>query len=132
MRKCINFVAILSCHDVLCTSGTGRSRGALASRRAFLRHSGSESSQPFAEFKHDLCCALFSQLFTVHLPFVWPQVRNSLGLAEEDEDEEGGGSNGSLAKLWGKKLKNRERSYSRAELASLWSLLQQEEYTFLR
>uniref|UniRef100_A0A3Q4HWQ0 Divergent protein kinase domain 1C n=1 Tax=Neolamprologus brichardi TaxID=32507 RepID=A0A3Q4HWQ0_NEOBR len=29
-------------------------------------------------------------------------------------------------------LKNREMSYSRAELASLWALLQQEEYTFLR
>lgn len=60
------------------------------------------------------------------------QVRNSLGLAEEDEDEDGGGTNGSVARLWGKKLKNRGRSYSRAELASLWSLLQQEEYTFLR
>lgn len=59
-------------------------------------------------------------------------MRNSLGLPEEDEDEEGGGSNGSLARLWGKKLKHREKSYSRAELASLWSLLQQEEYTFLR
>ncbi|XP_031735313.1 divergent protein kinase domain 1C [Anarrhichthys ocellatus] len=61
------------------------------------------------------------------------EVRNSLGLAEEDEDEGGGGgSNGSLARLWGKKLKSRDKSYSRAELASLWSLLQQEEYTFLR
>ena len=61
-------------------------------------------------------------------------MRNSLGLAEEDEDEDGGGggSNSSLARLWGKKLKNRDKSYSRAELASLWSLLQQEEYTFLR
>lgn len=55
-------------------------------------------------------------------------MRNSLGLREEDED--GGGSNGSVARLWGKK--NRGRSYSRAELASLWSLLQQEEYAFLR
>ncbi|XP_069033629.1 divergent protein kinase domain 1C [Embiotoca jacksoni] len=65
------------------------------------------------------------------------EVRNSLGLAEEDEDEEGGGGgggegNGSLARLWGMKLKSRDKSYSRAELASLWSLLQQEEYTFLR
>uniref|UniRef100_UPI0037E7E268 divergent protein kinase domain 1C n=1 Tax=Semicossyphus pulcher TaxID=241346 RepID=UPI0037E7E268 len=61
------------------------------------------------------------------------EVRNSLGLAEEEEDEEGGGGgNSSLARLWGKKLKNRDKSYSRAELASLWSLLQQEEYTFLR
>uniref|UniRef100_A0A3P8RXD4 Divergent protein kinase domain 1C n=1 Tax=Amphiprion percula TaxID=161767 RepID=A0A3P8RXD4_AMPPE len=41
------------------------------------------------------------------------EVRNSLG-------------------LWGKKLKSRDKSYSRAELASLWSLLQQEEFTFLR
>lgn len=68
------------------------------------------------------------------------QVRNSLGLAEdmEEEEEEGeegaGGSraNSSLARLWGKTLKKRGRSYTRAELASLWSLLQQEEYTFLR
>ncbi|XP_041824577.1 divergent protein kinase domain 1C isoform X1 [Melanotaenia boesemani] len=63
------------------------------------------------------------------------EVRNSLGLAEEDEDEGGGGgggSNSSLAKLWEKKLKIRDKSYSRAELSSLWSLLQQEEYTFLR
>ncbi|KAG7222964.1 hypothetical protein INR49_029186, partial [Caranx melampygus] len=62
------------------------------------------------------------------------EVRNSLGLAEEGEDEEGGGggSNSSLARLWGKKLQHRDKSYSRAELASLWSLLQQEEYTFLR
>lgn len=57
-----------------------------------------------------------------------------MGLAEgdEDEDEGGGGGNNSLARLWEKKLKSRDRSYSRAELASLWSLLQQEEYTFLR
>ncbi|XP_068604132.1 divergent protein kinase domain 1C [Brachionichthys hirsutus] len=60
------------------------------------------------------------------------EVRNSLGLAEEEEDEGGGGSNSSMARLWGTKLKSRGRSYSRAELASLWSLLQQEEYTFLR
>ncbi|XP_012713114.2 divergent protein kinase domain 1C isoform X2 [Fundulus heteroclitus] len=73
------------------------------------------------------------------------EVRNSLGLSEDGEDEEdggggrgggggggGGGSNGSLPRLWGQKLKIRERSYSRAELGSLWSLLQQEEYTFLR
>jgi len=67
--------------------------------------------------------------------FIWSQVRNSLGLADEEEDEGGGGgggSNVSLARLWGKKLKSREKSYSRADLASLWSLLQQEEYTFLR
>lgn len=69
------------------------------------------------------------------------EVRNSLGLAEdmgEEEEKEGeedaGGSraNNSLARLWGKTLKKRGRSYTRAELASLWSLLQQEEYTFLR
>ncbi|XP_013770740.1 divergent protein kinase domain 1C isoform X1 [Pundamilia nyererei] len=62
------------------------------------------------------------------------EVRNSLGLAEETEDADRGGgvNNSSLARLLGKKLKNREMSYSRAELASLWALLQQEEYTFLR
>lgn len=63
------------------------------------------------------------------------EVRNSLGLAEDGEDEEQeeeGGNSSSLSRLWGEKLKIRERSYSRAELGSLWSLLQQEEYTFLR
>ncbi|XP_076014328.1 divergent protein kinase domain 1C [Genypterus blacodes] len=67
------------------------------------------------------------------------EVRNSLGLADEDEEEEGGeggggggGANSSLAKLWGNKLKNKDKTYSRAELASFWSLLQQEEYTFLK
>uniref|UniRef100_A0A3P9P007 Divergent protein kinase domain 1C n=1 Tax=Poecilia reticulata TaxID=8081 RepID=A0A3P9P007_POERE len=54
------------------------------------------------------------------------EVRNSLGLAEEEEE---GGRNGSL---WGQNLKLREKSYSRADLGSLWALLQQEEYTFLR
>ncbi|TDG97559.1 hypothetical protein EPR50_G00227790 [Perca flavescens] len=49
---------------------------------------------------------------------------------ETEEEEEGG--NSSLARLWEKKLKSRDTSFSRAELASLWSLLQQEEYTFLR
>ncbi|XP_032407896.1 divergent protein kinase domain 1C [Xiphophorus hellerii] len=60
------------------------------------------------------------------------EVRNSLGLAEEEEEEEeeGGGRNGSS--LWRQKLKLREKSYSRADLGSLWALLQQEEYTFLR
>ncbi|KAM6900421.1 divergent protein kinase domain 1C [Xenentodon cancila] len=62
------------------------------------------------------------------------EVRNSLGLAEEAEDEEAGAQrhNSSLARLLEKKLKMREQTYSRAELASLWALLQQEEYTFLR
>lgn len=67
----------------------------------------------------------------VCVPVASLQVRNSLGLAE-DEDDEAGGVNRSLARVWGKKLKLREKSYSRAELASLWALLQQEEYTFLR
>lgn len=67
----------------------------------------------------------------VCVPVVSLQVRNSLGLAEYEDDEEGG-VNRSLARVWGKKLKLREKSYSRAELASLWALLQQEEYTFLR
>ncbi|KAF6729637.1 Protein FAM69C [Oryzias melastigma] len=62
------------------------------------------------------------------------EVRNSLGLNDEEEEyeEREGGNISTLAKLWGKKLKMRDTSYSRAELDSLWSLLQQEEYTFLR
>lgn len=66
-------------------------------------------------------------------------MRNSLGLADRDEEDRGGGgrggvagSNSSIARLWGNKIKNRGKTYSKAELATLWSLLQQEEYTFLR
>lgn len=58
------------------------------------------------------------------------EVRNSLGLTTTLEENPGNFS--SLARLWGAEPKNREKKYSRAELASLWSLLQQEEYTFLR
>uniref|UniRef100_A0A8C6SP63 Divergent protein kinase domain 1C n=1 Tax=Neogobius melanostomus TaxID=47308 RepID=A0A8C6SP63_9GOBI len=50
------------------------------------------------------------------------EVRSSLGLAP---------GNGSLWRLWDQSP-DRNRTYSRAELASLWALLQQEEYTFLR
>lgn len=57
-------------------------------------------------------------------------------MEEEEEEGEvatgGGRANSSLARLWRKTLNKRGRSYTRAELASLWSLLQQEEYTFLR
>uniref|UniRef100_H3CJU2 Divergent protein kinase domain 1C n=1 Tax=Tetraodon nigroviridis TaxID=99883 RepID=H3CJU2_TETNG len=60
------------------------------------------------------------------------EVRNALGLTEDDEEHEGGGVNSSLVRLWGKKLKLQEKVYSRAELDSLWALLQQEEYTFFR
>lgn len=52
------------------------------------------------------------------------EIKNSLGLET--------GTNLTLPRLWGQRLKEKERTYSRAELASLWALLQQEEYTFLR
>lgn len=52
------------------------------------------------------------------------EIKNSLGLET--------GTNLTLPRLWGQKLKESERTYSRAELASLWALLQQEEYIFLR
>ncbi|XP_053349669.1 divergent protein kinase domain 1C [Clarias gariepinus] len=52
------------------------------------------------------------------------QIKNLLGLEA--------GSNLTLQRLWGQKLKKRSQSYSRAELGSLWALLQQEEYAFLR
>lgn len=111
---------------LLVLAPTGRSRGALPARCHLLRHSGGKRLQFGADE---------SKFLWVRLHFLSPQVRNSLGLAEENEDEDRGGggvNNGSLARLLGKKLKNREKSYSRAELASLWALLQQEEYTFLR
>ncbi|XP_055038242.1 divergent protein kinase domain 1C isoform X1 [Misgurnus anguillicaudatus] len=52
------------------------------------------------------------------------EIKNSLGLETE--------TNMTLPRLWGQRLKEKERTYSRAELASLWALLQQEEYIFLR
>ncbi|XP_051538628.1 divergent protein kinase domain 1C-like [Myxocyprinus asiaticus] len=52
------------------------------------------------------------------------EIKNSLGLET--------GTNLTLPRLWGQRLKEKERTYSRAELASLWALLQQEEYTFLK
>ncbi|XP_061821017.1 divergent protein kinase domain 1C isoform X5 [Nerophis lumbriciformis] len=58
-------------------------------------------------------------------------VRNWLGLPEEEGNDEGGVAS-SLSKLWNGRLRSKDKTYSRAELASLWSLLQQEEYTFLR
>lgn len=110
---------------LLVLAPTGRSRRALPARCRLLRHSGGKRLQFGADE---------SKFLWVKLHFLSPQVRNSLGLAEENEDEDRGGgvNNSSLARLLGKKLKNREMSYSRAELASLWALLQQEEYTFLR
>ncbi|XP_028289827.1 divergent protein kinase domain 1C [Gouania willdenowi] len=56
------------------------------------------------------------------------EVRNSLGLAENREDV----NSSSVFSLWENTRRTEGRSYSRAELASLWSLLQQEEYTFFR
>ncbi|XP_077364423.1 divergent protein kinase domain 1C isoform X2 [Festucalex cinctus] len=54
------------------------------------------------------------------------EVRNWLGLAEE-EDEDGEGGASFLINL----QSSEKKVYSRAELTSLWSLLQQDEYTFL-
>ncbi|TSK16047.1 Protein FAM69C [Bagarius yarrelli] len=52
------------------------------------------------------------------------QIKNLLGLEA--------GSNLTLPRLWGQKLRKKSQFYSRAELASLWALVQQEEYAFLR
>ncbi|XP_010899226.1 divergent protein kinase domain 1C [Esox lucius] len=52
------------------------------------------------------------------------EIRNSLGLDVA--------LNASFPPIWAQRLRDRGRPYSRAELTSLWSLLQQEEYTFLR
>ncbi|XP_077571384.1 divergent protein kinase domain 1C-like isoform X2 [Stigmatopora nigra] len=54
------------------------------------------------------------------------EVRRWLGLAGEGEDDVEEGAHGSPASLPARKI------YSRAELTSMWSLLQQEEYAFLR
>ncbi|KAG9347708.1 hypothetical protein JZ751_003721 [Albula glossodonta] len=51
------------------------------------------------------------------------EIKNSLGLEVR---------NTSVPRLWSQRLQERGRPYSRAELASLWSLLQQEEYTFFK
>ncbi|MFT7813925.1 protein FAM69C-like [Arapaima gigas] len=52
------------------------------------------------------------------------EMKSSLGLEVR---------NTTVHQLWGKRLRHRQqRALSHAELASLWSLLQQEEYTFFR
>ncbi|KAG5268909.1 hypothetical protein AALO_G00217800 [Alosa alosa] len=52
------------------------------------------------------------------------EIKNSLGLEIN--------VNMSLPQLWGQHVREQGWVYSQAELASLWALLQQEEYTFLR
>lgn len=64
------------------------------------------------------------------LYFATLEVRSSLGLVSDEDDDEVLG-NGSLWSVWDQSP-DRNRTYSRAELSSLWALLQQEEYTFLR
>ncbi|XP_077411160.1 divergent protein kinase domain 1C isoform X2 [Vanacampus margaritifer] len=56
------------------------------------------------------------------------EVRNWLGLAEDKDEDEGEDGASFLIKL----QSSDKKVYSRAELTSLWSLLQQDEYTFLR
>ncbi|KAL2085962.1 hypothetical protein ACEWY4_019282 [Coilia grayii] len=52
------------------------------------------------------------------------EIKNSLGLETN--------INITLPQLWGQHVRDQGWGYTQAELASLWSLLQQEEYTFLR
>ncbi|XP_037135524.1 divergent protein kinase domain 1C isoform X1 [Syngnathus acus] len=57
-------------------------------------------------------------------------VRSWLGLAEQqEEDDDNKGEEGASSLV---NLRSADKSYSRGELTSLWSLLQQDEYTFLR
>ncbi|XP_064186963.1 divergent protein kinase domain 1C [Anguilla rostrata] len=51
------------------------------------------------------------------------EIKSSLGLEVR---------NTTVPQLWSQRLRERGRPYSRAELASLWSLLQQEEYAFFK
>ncbi|KAL4635392.1 hypothetical protein GN956_G14242 [Arapaima gigas] len=51
------------------------------------------------------------------------EIKNSLGLEVR---------NATVPRLWSQELQQRSQPYSRAELASLWTLLQQEEYIFFK
>lgn len=51
------------------------------------------------------------------------EIKNLLGLELIDT---------TVPKLWTKHLQGRVEPYSKAELATMWSLLQQEEYTFFK
>ncbi|XP_005990786.2 divergent protein kinase domain 1C [Latimeria chalumnae] len=55
--------------------------------------------------------------------FVAQEVKSMLGLELH---------NSTVPQLWIKHLKQRKKRFSRAELASMWSLLQQEEYVFFQ
>lgn len=57
------------------------------------------------------------------LVFTALEIKHSLGLEVK---------NVTAPQLWTKHLKDRRGSFSRAELASMWSLLQQEEYVFFQ
>eukprot|EP00062_Callorhinchus_milii_P017530 gi/632970019/ref/XP_007901410.1/ PREDICTED: protein FAM69C isoform X1 [Callorhinchus milii] len=57
------------------------------------------------------------------LLFTALEVKRALGLEVK---------NTTVPQLWAKQLKDKRDSYSRAELASMWSLLQQEEYVLFR
>ncbi|XP_078253959.1 divergent protein kinase domain 1C isoform X4 [Rhinoraja longicauda] len=57
------------------------------------------------------------------LVFTALEIKHSLGLEVK---------NVTVPQLWTKHLKDRRGSFSRAELASMWSLLQQEEYVFFQ
>ncbi|XP_041103799.1 divergent protein kinase domain 1C-like isoform X2 [Polyodon spathula] len=51
------------------------------------------------------------------------EIKNLLGLELE---------NTTMPKLWSKHLQGRVEPYSKAEMVTMWSLLQQEEYTFFK
>lgn len=106
------------------------------------KHENFSSYEPLSALQDQDAAEDLSPLDVVY--YATLEVRNSLGLTEEDEDEQETvhsdisfnnkstvESNSSVNRLLGQKL-DKDRTYSRADLSSLWALLQQEEYTFLR
>ncbi|KAJ0022600.1 hypothetical protein NQD34_014734 [Periophthalmus magnuspinnatus] len=95
------------------------------------KHENFTSYEPLSALQDQNAAEELSPLDVVY--YATLEVRSSLGLLEEEEEDLGdsGLSNGSLWRVWDQRA-DRNRTYSRADLSSLWALLQQEEYTFLR
>lgn len=93
------------------------------------KHENFSSFEPLSALQDQDAAEDLSPLDVVY--YATLEVRSALGLVMEEEDDGEALNNGSLWTVWDQSP-DRNRTYSRADLSSLWALLQQEEYTFLR
>uniref|UniRef100_A0AAV2L802 FAM69 N-terminal domain-containing protein n=1 Tax=Knipowitschia caucasica TaxID=637954 RepID=A0AAV2L802_KNICA len=90
------------------------------------KHENFTSYEPLSALQDPNASEDLSPLDVVY--YATMEVRSSLGLLEEDGERL---QNGSVWAEWQQRA-DPNRTYTRAELSSLWALLQQEEYTFFR